>query len=146
MKFCIKCGTKVQPGWTHCAKCGNVLSAQYVEVPAQPFVGTLENPQVIRFQTENLDRVDRDRLTSHSNTMAITSLWLSIAGLALLVLGGFGVVFSIAGLICGNIAQNRIATGQGEDSAYARTGIILGWVGIGLAVITLLFVLIIFAQ
>jgi hypothetical protein len=76
-----------------------------------------------------------------TNGLAIASLACSIGGF--LVCGiGF-----ILGIVFGSMARNQIdqsgGTQQGRGLAIA--GIILGWVGIGIAVVTLAIVLIVAA-
>ena len=64
--------------------------------------------------------------------MAIASLVASILGMTLLPTIG-----SIIGLILGYVARNQIRDSGGTigGEGLARAGIIVGWVGIGLAVI-----------
>lgn len=89
-------------------------------------------------QRENLDRVDRDKITSHANVLSMTSMWISIVGLLFAFFGGFGVIFSIAGVILGHTAQRNVRTAQGIESSYAKVGIVVGYIGIGIAVIVLI--------
>jgi hypothetical protein len=65
-------------------------------------------------------------------------MWLSIAGLVFLVSTGLGILFSLPGVICGHIAQNRVRAAQGSDSSYAKAGLIVGYIGI---IVTLVLVL-----
>ena len=67
-----------------------------------------------------------------SSGMAIASLVASILGLTL-----FPTIGSIIGLILGYMARNQIRDSGGTmgGEGLARAGIIIGWVGIGLAVI-----------
>jgi len=66
--------------------------------------------------------------------MAIASLVISILGLIGTL--GFG---SIIGLILGYIAKQQIAESQGRlgGEGVAKAGIILGWIGVGVAVVAM---------
>ena len=67
-----------------------------------------------------------------SSGMAIASLIASILGVTL-----FPTIGSIIGLILGYMARNQIRDSGGTvgGDGLARAGIIIGWIGIGLAVI-----------
>lgn len=141
MNFCASCGTKLELSWIVCPGCGNPAGAQAVNTAGnQP--GTLENPQVIRTQRENIDRVERDKLTSRANVLSMASMWLSLAGLILLLFAGAGIVLSIAGVICGRISQKNMRDAHGSESSYAKVGVIVGYVGIILAVVVTVITLI----
>ncbi len=77
----------------------------------------------------------------------------SVAAIASLILGILGLIQvlpligSIAGLILGYAAKNEIARSNGAISGegLAKAGIILGWIGVGLAVIVMCLVVLVFA-
>ncbi|MEN9992637.1 MAG: zinc-ribbon domain [Actinomycetota bacterium] len=136
MNFCSNCAMKLEPNWKVCPGCGSPIVVAVDKVVDQS--GTVENPQVIRIQRENLDRTDRDKITSRANVLSMTSMWLSIAGLIFVVFGGAGVFFSIGGVICGRIAQKNVREAQGSESSYAKVGVVVGYMGIALSLIVLI--------
>ena len=68
-----------------------------------------------------------------THTLAIVSLVLSILGLV----GVLPLVGSIGGIISGRIARQEILDKPDLHSGegIARAGVILGWVGVGLALL-----------
>ena len=77
-----------------------------------------------------------------NNTMAIISLISSILGLTLLPTIG-----SVIGLITGYMARGQIRESGGREGGegLAKAGIILGWIGVGLAVLGICLVILIWA-
>lgn len=77
-----------------------------------------------------------------TSVTAVASLILSILGL-IQVLPFIG---SIGGLILGYAARNEIAHGKGTvtGEGLAQAGVILGWVGIGLAIIGICLIALMF--
>jgi ABC-type dipeptide/oligopeptide/nickel transport system permease component len=73
-----------------------------------------------------------------TNGFAIASLILSISGFVLL-----GIVGSILGVIFGHVAQGQIkkAVPREEGHGLATAGIIMGYIGIGVNILILLFFL-----
>jgi hypothetical protein len=67
--------------------------------------------------------------------MAIVSLVLGILGLV----GVLPLIGSIAAIITGNMAKKEIEANPGlyTNDSLARIGVILGWVGLGLAALGL---------
>ncbi len=83
--------------------------------------------------TTSIDQTNNNPAT---HLLAITSLILSILGL----LPVLPLIGSIAGIITGSIARKEI---RNQPEVYsgegtAKAGVILGWVGVGLAVLVLL--------
>lgn len=76
-----------------------------------------------------------------TNTLAIVSLVASIAGLV--ILWGIG---SIAGVICGHISLGQIKKTGEQGRGMAVAGLIVGYVGIALAIIGVIIVIAIFAS
>ncbi len=68
-----------------------------------------------------------------THTLAIVSLVLSILGLV----GVLPLVGSIGGIVSGNIARKEILANPDLHSGegMARAGVVLGWVGVGLAIL-----------
>ncbi|MCL4870231.1 MAG: DUF4190 domain-containing protein [Anaerolineae bacterium] len=68
-----------------------------------------------------------------THSLAIVSLVLSILGL----IGFLPLVGSIGGIISGRIAQQEIAQNPHLHSGdgMARAGVILGWIGIAIAIL-----------
>jgi len=65
-----------------------------------------------------------------TNTLAIISLVASIAGIV--ILWGIG---SIVGVICGHISLSQIKKTGEQGHGMAVAGLIVGYIGIGLAII-----------
>lgn len=76
-----------------------------------------------------------------TNTLAIISLIASIGGLTFLPTVG-----SIAGLIMGYIARRQIAESRGTmgGSGLATAGIVIGWIGIIVALLAVCLSILIF--
>ena len=135
MNFCPNCGTKIEDTWVACPNCGVPKSSRApyrAGIPDGEF-GTdryANNRQVIRWQHENLDRTDRDKVNSRANVLSMTSMWFSIGGLLSAFFGG--VIFSLVGIILGHIAQKNVRAAQGSESSYAKVGLIVGYFGLGL--------------
>jgi hypothetical protein len=67
--------------------------------------------------------------TRSTNTLAIVAMILALLGLmACGLLAG-------AGAICGHIALNQVRERNEEGEGFAKTGIIVGWIGVGLWVV-----------
>lgn len=75
-----------------------------------------------------------------NSTYAILSLVMGILGFV-----GLGIIGAIMALVFGNMAQKEIAQSQGRliGDNFARIGIILGWIGIGLTVAVIVIIAII---
>jgi hypothetical protein len=74
--------------------------------------------------------------------MAIGSLIASILGLTL-----FPTIGSVIGLILGYVARNQIRDSGGTigGDGVAKAGIILGWIGVALAVVGVCLVILVWA-
>lgn len=75
-----------------------------------------------------------------TNTLAIISLVASIAGIV--ILWGIG---SIVGVICGHISLSQIKKTGEQGRGMAVAGLIVGYVGIALAIIGVIIFFAIFA-
>lgn len=75
-----------------------------------------------------------------TNTLAIISLVASIAGIV--ILWGIG---SIGGVICGHISLSQIKKTGEQGRGMAVAGLIIGYVGIALAIIGVIIFFAIFA-
>jgi hypothetical protein len=73
------------------------------------------------------------------NAMAIISLVLGILGLVLF----FGVA-SIPAVILGHIARKQIRERDEDGDGIALAGLILGWIGVGLVLLVIGFVVVVF--
>ncbi|WP_207454203.1 DUF4190 domain-containing protein [Desertivibrio insolitus] len=105
-------------------------------VPPPP--GAVHGPPVPPSQL--YDAYGRPVVVTPPSTLSITSMVLSIAGFLLMSVG-IGIFASIAGLITGYMARTREPHARG----YWLTGIIAGWVGVGLTVLFIVFFIAIFA-
>lgn len=65
-----------------------------------------------------------------TNALAIVSMVLSIAGLVFIPFLG-----SLVGAILGHVALGQLKTSREQGRGFALAGVIIGWVGLGLAVI-----------
>lgn len=114
MAFCTNCGTPITEGANNCTNCGAAVSA-----PA----ATIE--QVV---TETVPVVTAEPVTPAPEAgkgMAIAALVCGLVGI--LCTGG---ILNILALVFGIIAKK-----QGSKSGMATAGIVLGAIGIALAVI-----------
>lgn len=102
-----------------------------VHGPPQP--GTVPPSQLF-------DAYGRPVVVAPPSTLSITSMILSIAGFLLMSVG-IGIFASIAGLITGYMARTREPHARG----FWLTGIIAGWVGVGLTLLFIVFFIVIFA-
>lgn len=75
-----------------------------------------------------------------THTLAIVSLVLSILGLV----GVLPLVGSIGGIVSGNIARKEILANPDLHSGegMARAGVVLGWVGVGLALLVCVLIVV----
>lgn len=101
-------------------------SAPYGEAPAygQPPTGQYGQPYAV---------------SRPNNSMALVSLIAGIAGLTLLP--GIG---SIVAVITGHMARREIERTGEEGRSLATGGLILGWIGVGLIVLTIVGFIIFF--
>ena len=75
-----------------------------------------------------------------TNTLAVVSLIASIAGVTLLP-----ILASIVGVVTGHMARRQIReTGEGGDG-MAVAGVVVGWIGVGIAAIGVLLAVLMFA-
>jgi hypothetical protein len=111
MAFCTYCGTEVAEGLAACPKCGHPQAVVAAPAPGQAVAQAVPGRRV--------------------EGLAIASLILGIAGLVVCP-----IVPSILAIIFGNQARNKIEIDPTlEGDGMAKTGVILGWVGIGLTVL-----------
>lgn len=74
-----------------------------------------------------------------TNVLAIVSLIASIAGIV--IAWGIG---SIVGIICGHISLNQIKKTGEEGRGMAVAGLIVGYIGLALAILSVIIIAIIF--
>lgn len=74
-----------------------------------------------------------------TNGKAIGSLILGVIGVT-----GVPIVASIVAIILGHMARHEIAVTGKEGKGLATTGIVLGWIGVVLAVIVVVFFSVLF--
>ena len=77
--------------------------------------------------------------------MAIASLVVSCVGVLGLCAYGIGGLVGIVGAVLGHVARGRIQRSGADGDAMALTGIIMGWVATGLAILAIAFLVIFFA-
>lgn len=120
MGYCTNCGQQLGEGVQTCPSCGSVqpTSGGQAATPG-PAPGGMAGAVPMR-RTEGL---------------AIASLVLGIVGIVACPLVG-----SILALVFGNRAQERIRNDPMlEGEGMARAGVILGWIGVGLAALGVVF-------
>ena len=77
------------------------------------------------------------------NSQAITGFVFSVIAVSLLVLSfGLSTIvslgFSIAGIVCSHIGKRRVDAGETpKHRGLAQAGFIIGWVGVGLAILAI---------
>ena len=80
------------------------------------------------------------RMAKSTNGKAIGSLFLGVVGVT-----GVPFMASIVAIILGHMAKQEIAeTGQ-DGKGLATTGVVLGWIGLTLAALAVIFVTFLFA-
>jgi hypothetical protein len=85
--------------------------------------------------------VSLDQAAQRTNGYAIASLVLGIAGLFV-----FPVIPSILAIVFGHKARDEIRSAPGmTGDGLALAGLILGWLGVALAAVGLLFLLLVLA-
>ena len=127
--FCSNCGTKVDPTWNACPKCGTAL------------VGGV-----------NLKSTTENHTLSYSHTAKKPSSWKKHKHSALALIfanvGLFGVLFTGVGIIFGilAIAFGVIGIRRDEDRSMAVLGIIVGIIDLIFGIFVLVFVISYFAN
>ena len=130
--FCENCGSQIADGSAICPNCGAAVRAtagaeaatpvQPVQ-PAQPVQPVYQQP--IYQQQPAYQQPIYQQPAGGSKALAITALILGICGLVFCWLPIFGMLISVAGLICGIISfKNPNGKGMGI------TGFILSIIGI----------------
>jgi hypothetical protein len=154
--FCPQCGAPNEDDATFCGNCGAVLAAE--EQPAQTAAEAAEGASPIEGTGAALPEpalpppVKEVELLPpppaysaapaqfgaalQTSGLAIASLILGIGGLTFLPLLG-----SIVAVFLGYAARRDIRSRPGElgGGGVATVGLVLGWIGIGLAVLGLIF-------
>ncbi|WP_159449098.1 DUF4190 domain-containing protein [Demequina sp. NBRC 110055] len=70
---------------------------------------------------------------------------VAIVGAVLGIIGLLPVIGSVLGIVCGRIAQRQIAERGQDGGSMARIAVIMGWVGLALALLVILFVVVLIA-
>ncbi|MDR3645896.1 MAG: DUF4190 domain-containing protein [Clostridia bacterium] len=121
MRYCTKCGCGCGDDVAYCPKCGSLFSEQ------QP------NNQQPSYQQPNFQQAYQQPpyMAAKTNGMAIASLVLSIVNLC-----GIGC---IVGIVLGFVARSQIKNSYGaqKGDGLALAGIIIGFVLIGIFIITI---------
>jgi hypothetical protein len=80
---------------------------------------------------------------ARTNGLSVASMVTSIVGMVFLICWGIGGLFGLVGAILGHISRRQIRERAEGGGGMALTGIILGWISLGLAVsfVALLIVL-----
>lgn len=105
MPACTNCGKDVSPLAVACPACGHPGPAPQRNVIAVPAVGTYE-------------------------PWSVAALASGIAGLSILP-----VIASIAAIVFGHIARGNLRADPTKQGAgFATAGLVLGWIGVGVAI------------
>ncbi|WP_159449346.1 DUF4190 domain-containing protein [Demequina sp. NBRC 110051] len=75
------------------------------------------------------------------NALAVVAIVGSVLGL----IGLMPLIGSIVGIVGGRIAQRQIAERGQDGGSMARIAVIMGWVGLSLALLVILFVAVLIA-
>ncbi|MDR3552839.1 MAG: DUF4190 domain-containing protein [Clostridia bacterium] len=129
MKFCTKCGCECDDSAVVCPQCGNLFSVQ--QPNGQQPGNQQPNYQQPNYQQPNYQQGYRQPFMEvKTNGLAIASLVVSIVNCC-----GIG---SIAAIILGFIARSQIKNSNGtqKGDGMALAGIIIGFVAIGLFIIS----------
>jgi uncharacterized OB-fold protein len=117
--FCANCGAAMTPGQRFCGACGAEAGG--------PVPGSVAAPPAT---------------ASTTSGKAIASVALAVAGFVMLP-----IVCSILAVVLGSQARREIdADPRLGGQSLATTGIVLGWLGLVMSVLGLLFVLLFLAQ
>jgi len=76
----------------------------------------------------------------NNNGLAITSMILGILSLPLTFCYGGGLLLAIVAVITGSIARKQIENTGQEGSSQAKTGLITGWISIGLFILAIVVI------
>ncbi|HOQ38622.1 MAG TPA: DUF4190 domain-containing protein [Acetivibrio sp.] len=120
MKFCPNCGYSNEDFSTVCGSCGSALNAAPdAQSQFRPYEGMNMPVQV------------------KTNSFAIASLVLGILSLPLMCCCYTGIIPGILGIIFGFLAKGKIKASNGleKGDGFALAGIILGFIGLGLAIL-----------
>ena len=162
MKNCARCGTENQDDATFCANCGGAFTSeaeapQAAAPPPAPF-GTSPQagavpvqppapygpppagyPPQVPAQAFPYASTPYPMMAQTTNGKATASLILGIVGLFMCP-----VICSVMAIILGTMAKSEIAASGGYQTgeSNAKAGIILGWIGMALALIGVVIVVV----
>lgn len=77
------------------------------------------------------------------NGMGIAALVLGIVGIVFLCGYGVGIIPSILAIVFGKIGMNKADQGLADNRSLAKTGFILGIIGVVLAVLVIIFLILV---
>jgi hypothetical protein len=113
--YCTTCGTEIGPGQRFCGNCGRPAGATAADPPGS--IGSVSGS------------------VSQSSGKAVAALVLGIAGFVV-----FPVVCSVLAIVLGRQAKHEIAADPRLTGAgMANAGEVLGWIGLVLTALALLF-------
>jgi hypothetical protein len=148
MKNCARCGTENPDEAIFCAKCGNAFTpeeaAREAASPVPPPAGVGFQPGGAAPPPPPYGQPQAPQpgapygpgpypvMAQVNNSKATASLVLGIVGLFVCP-----IVCSVLAIIFGSTAKNEIAASGGWQTgeSNARAGIILGWIGLALAIL-----------
>ncbi len=123
MAACLNCGRELSPRAVACPQCGEPGPAA---VPAGGAVGYPPPPPSSAHQPGSVGSVIS--AVPRTEPFAIASIVCAVANFF-----GIFIIGAILGIVFGKMAQKIIAQNPAlEGASLARTGIIIGWVGLGL--------------
>jgi len=127
--FCSNCGTKVDPSWNACPKCGTALVGRGTSQPS---------PQ---YYTKPYTQAVQQPYGKKSHKHSALALIFGNIGLFGGVIIGVGIIFGILAIVYGFIGLRR-----DEDKVMAIIGIILGAIDIILGIILIIFFIILISN
>jgi hypothetical protein len=142
--ICSVCGTRNPADAAFCSQCGTALQAdavtgQTVRIPAADAQEAEAGARV--YQTPPSAPVYNQPYSvstgPQQSQTAVVALVLGVVSILLLVLPGSSLFTAIPAVIVGRNARNEIRASGGQltGEGMAQTGIILGWITLGLLVL-----------
>ncbi|MDQ2084978.1 DUF4190 domain-containing protein [Herbivorax sp. ANBcel31] len=126
MKTCPKCNSLNEEYEKVCTSCNQPLDSE----------GGGDSGYI----DENSNRTEVSPNQAKTNGMAIASMVLGIVGIPLFCCSGIGIVPAALAVILGFISLNSIKKSGGieKGKGMAIAGIIMGFIGVGLAIIVII--------
>lgn len=142
--ICTICGTRNAHDAAFCSHCGTALhpeavTGETVRIPA-PTTAGLDAGSAQVYQTPSTPAYNQPYAGyagPQQSSNAVIALVLGVVSLFLLGLPGSSLFAAIPAVIVGRNARNQIRASNGQlvGEGMARTGIVMGWITIGLSIL-----------